>query len=238
MFSLTRLAKAGYVLGMSLVVALLLWAKSSPAQSTTGFRGSPTLPPIQIPILSGSSGVGGGVGGGFSGFGGGVGGFNFNQQITFFNLNSLLPNGGRVIGMPPPTMRLPLNNFASDPLIFGLPLLPPFLGFPSFSDSTGAPWALLLSLGLFNSGGGGLGMGGGLGGGFGGGFGGGGVGGGFGGGIGGGFGGGFGGAGGGFGGGLLGVSGSFGGFGGFSGMTGMGGFAGKGFGGFNGRNGL
>jgi hypothetical protein len=213
MFSLTRLAKTGYLLAFSLVVFLLLPAKPSPAQSpsgvTTGFRGAPPLN-ITIPIVSGGSGIGGGFGGGFVGFGGGFGGSSFSFQTTTITLPNLLPGG-----MPPPTMNLPLNNFGPTASLFGFAGFPPFLGFPSYSDSTGAPWSLVTALGLF---GGGFGLGSGFGSGFG--LGGGGFG------LGGGFGGGF-----GFGGSGFGLGGGF-------GFGGMGGFAGKGFGGFNGRNAL
>src|SRR5579871_1637001 len=86
MFSLSRLTKVGYLLGLSLVVSVLLSAKPSQAQNnnnnnnnnnknnknnvTTGYRGTPGLPTIAVPVISGSGvGGGGGVGGGFAGFG-------------------------------------------------------------------------------------------------------------------------------------------------------------------------
>ena len=238
MFSLSRLTKAGYLLSLSLAVCLLLSARPMQAQNlkvTTGYRGTPGLPTIVVPVISGSGGgVGGGVGGGFAGFGGGAGGgfggFNFNTQLVTINLGSFFPNGGRLIGMPPPTMTPMLNNFGPLATLTGFVGFPPFLGFPSLSDSTGAPWALLTAMGPFigtgggimGVGGGGLGLGGGLGGG------------GFAGAVGfGGFGGGLIAGGVGFGGGVGGglIMGGF----GFGGMVG---FAGKGFGGFNGRKAL
>jgi hypothetical protein len=219
MSSLTRLALSSYLLAFSLVVSLLLSAKPSQAQSgvTHGFRGAPPIN-VTIPVFSGSSSSAGfGLGGGFgvfggAGFGGGFSNSSFKFQTTTINLTSLYPFIG---GMPPPTMNLPLNNFGPAASLFGFAGFPPFLGFPSYSDSTGAPWSLFTAMGPFSAGGGFGGFGGGFGGG---GFGVGGVGG-FGvGGV------------GGFGGGVS----AFGGFG----LGGMGGFAGKGFGGFNGRNGL
>jgi hypothetical protein len=214
MFSLTRLAQASYLLALCSVVFLLLPAKPSQAQSPVwhGYRSSPDLS-ITIPVLSGGGGFGGGFGGSFAGFGGGFGGNSFNFQFTTLRFPAFLPTD-----MPPPTMNLPLNNFGPIGGLFGFAGFPPFLGFPSFSDSTGAPWSMLTGLGLFNFGGGFGGFGFGGFGGFGfGGFGGGGVSGFGAGGI------------GGFGGGGFGA-GAFG-----AGGFGMGGFAGKGFGGFNGR---
>jgi hypothetical protein len=231
MFSLTRFAKVSYFLAFSFVVFLLLPVRPSQAQSsgpipsgvtnrsgvTTGFRGVPPIN-ITIPVLSGSSSLSG-FGGGFVGFGGGFGGSSFNFQTITINLGSPFPPGW---GMPPPTINLPLNNFGPTASLFGFAGFPPFLGFPSYSDSTGAPWSLMTAMGLFGPGGGMTGLGGFGGGGFG-------------------FGGlsmlgGFGGGGFGFGG--LSMLGGFGGGGFGFGFGGMGGFAGKGFGGFNGRNAL
>jgi hypothetical protein len=170
MFSLTRLVKVGYLLAFALVVCLLLSAKPSQAQSHvwSGYRSAPGMN-ITIPIITGSSGFGGGFSGGFAGFGGtfggGFGGGSFNLQTATFTFPSFLPGP-----MPPPTMNLPLNNFGPAASLYGFVGFPPFLGFPSYSDSTGAPWALITALGLFNPGGGFGGFGGGFGG-FGGGFG-------------------------------------------------------------------
>jgi hypothetical protein len=232
MFSLTRLAKVSYLLAFSLVIFLLVSSKPSQAQSgfgvSGGFRSTPGLPIIAYPVLSAStSGIGGAVGGagGFAAVGGGVGGNanvsgSFSTSIQTFDLGSLFPNHGQIIGLPPPTLMLPLNNFGYLNL-FGI--FVPNL-FSLTSDSTGAPWAQLLAFNL----GGGIGIGGGVGGGGAAGLGGGGLGGGAAG-LGGGGLGGFAGGAGGFGGGVGGFNmGNFGG-------GGMGGFAGKGFGGFNGR---
>ena len=159
MSSLTRLAKCSYLLAFSLVIFLLLPGKPSQAQSgvTTGFRGAPPLS-ITIPVFSGS---GSSFGGGFGGFGlvGGFGGSSFSFQTTTIRLGSPFPVGW---GMPPPPMNLPLNNFGPSASLFGFAGFPPFLGFPSFSDSTGAPWSLFTALGPFAGGGmvGGFGVGG------------------------------------------------------------------------------
>jgi hypothetical protein len=234
MLSFPRLAKVCYLLAFALAVSLLVWPSFSQAQNrfgvSTGFRATPGLPTIAIPLPNVSGGgVGGGVGGGAAGFGGGAaggfGGINFSSQpiIMTLNLGQFFPNNGQIIGLPPPTMMPPLNNFGPITALTGFVGFPPTLGFPSFSDSTGAPWAL--GLGVLGGGGAGGGIGGGgLGGG-------GGI-------AGGGLGGGAGGLGGG---GLNGIGGGAGGFnfgqGGIGG-GGMGGFAGKGLGGFNGRKAL
>ncbi|HEY7326854.1 MAG TPA: hypothetical protein VH592_04400 [Gemmataceae bacterium] len=232
MFSVTGLSKAGYLLAFSLVVTLLVSSNPSKAQHfgvSSGFRSTPGLPIIAFPVFSAStSGFGGAVGGnggvvGFAAGGGAAGGNvsgSFNTSIQTFNLGSLFPNNGQIIGLPPPTLMPPLNNagiiltgfsfspFFINPFGFAAPFgIPPF---SLFGDSTGSPLALLTAMGLLGGGGiggGAIGLGGGLGGGF--------------------------------GGGLGGVGGGLGGFnfgvGGVTGGGGLGGFAGKGFGGFNGR---
>jgi hypothetical protein len=224
MFSITRLLKAGYLLALCLVVLLLVSSKPSQAQHlgvSGGFRSTPGLPVIAFPVFSAStSGFGGNVGGGFVGIAGGVAGGSvsgsFKTSIMTFNLGSLFPNNGRIIGLPPPTMMPPLNNagiiftgvsfspFFINSFGFATPFgIPPF---GLFDDSTGSPLALLTAMGLVGGGLGGRAMG-------------------FGGGV------------GGFGGGLAGFGGGVGGF--SFGMNsfggGVGGFAGKGLGGFNGR---
>jgi|GEM_PF-1551664 hypothetical protein len=226
MLSLARLAKAGYLLAFSLTVFLLASTKPSQAQFgapafgvSAGYRGTPGWPTIAIPIISGSASASGvGTGGGIVGItGGSVGGSvsgSFSTQIIFVNLGSFLPNGGRLIGMPPPTFTPMLSNefFAG------------FLWSPFTADSTGSPFSLLTSMSLMGGmgmGGMGMGMGGmGMGGGMMG------MGGGMMGTM--------------MGGGMSGFGmGGFG-MGGMSlmGMGGFGGFAGKGFGGFNGRKAL
>jgi len=244
MLSLPRLVKVCYLLALSLAVSLLLWPSFSHAQKgfgvSTGYRATPGLPTIAIPLPNVSgSGVGGGVGGGATGFGGsfggGFGGINFSSQplIITLNLGQFFPNNGQIIGLPGPTMMPPLNNFGPMASLFGpLGLLPIWVLPTNFSDSTGAPWALQPGLITIGGGGaGGIGGGGIAGGGIaGGGIGGGGI-----------AGGGLGGGAGGLGGGIGGIAGGVGGFnagmGGIGG-GGMGGFAGKGFGGFNGRKAL
>jgi hypothetical protein len=236
MFSLTRLLKAGYLLCFSLVVFLLVSPNPSQAQHfgvSGGFRSTPGLPVIAFPVLSASmSGFGGSVGGnggaiGFAAGGGAAGGSvsgSITTSIQTFNLGSLFPNNGQIIGLPPPTMMPPLNNAG---IIFtGVSFSPYFInlsgfatpfGIPPFGfsdDSTGSPLALLTAMGILGglgAGGGGMGLGGGLGG------------------LGGGL--------GGLGGGGLGGVGGVGGFslGQIGGGGGLGGFAGKGLGGFNGR---
>jgi hypothetical protein len=218
MFSLTRFAKAGYLLTFSLAVLLLASAKPSQAQFgapsfgvSAGYRGTPGWPTVAIPIISGSaSASGASSAGGIAGFsGGGTAGSvsgSFSTQIIYINLGSFLPNGGRIVGMPPPTVMPMLSNefFAG------------FLYSPFTSDSTGSPFSLLTSMSIV----GGMGMGGGMVGmmGMGGGM------------V-----------------GMMGMGGGMGmmGMGGFGmggmsmmGMGGFGGFAGKGFGGFNGRKAL
>jgi hypothetical protein len=221
MLLFTRCAKVGYFLAFSFAVYLLVSTNPLQAQNrfgvSTGYRATPGLPTIAyaVPNVSGA-GIGGGVGGGASGFGGGVGGgavgvaFNSTPIIQTLNLGQFFPNNGQIIGLPPPTLMLPLNNFGYLPLFGGLAFVPNI--FSPFSDSTGAPWALLTALGL----GGGLGAGGG-------GIGGGGI---------------AGGGAGGFGGGAGGFGGGQGGIGGIGGGGIAGGFAGKGMGGFNGRKAL
>lgn len=228
MLLFTRLLKVGYLLALSLAVYLLVSANPSQAQNrfgvSTGYRASPGMPTIAIalPNVSGG-GIGGAVGGGAAGFGGGVGGgaagVSFNSQpiIMTLNLGQFFPNNGQIIGLPPPTLMLPLNNFGYLPILGGLGGFIPNVLNPFTSDSTGAPWAILTALGL----GGGLGAGGGAMGG--GGLGGGGI---------------AGGGQGGFGGGMGGFGGGQGGIGGMGGGGMGGGFAGKGMGGFNGRKAL
>ena len=74
MFSAARLVKAGYVLGLSIAVFLLLW----PNESNGQFRGSMPGPQLRIrpalPPINGMMGGGmmmGGMGGGMMGMGGG-----------------------------------------------------------------------------------------------------------------------------------------------------------------------
>ncbi|HZV05835.1 MAG TPA: hypothetical protein VE999_12200, partial [Gemmataceae bacterium] len=73
MFSLTRLAKIGYVVALFAAISLLISANLSRAQ----FRGTPTIP--GMPIIGGT-----------------------------------VDQGGRIIGMPPPPMQIPLNNLNTD----------------------------------------------------------------------------------------------------------------------------
>jgi hypothetical protein len=228
MLSPPLVARLAYVSALSVSLCLLLGTARSQAQSKVwgGYRATPGLPTITVPVTSFSaSGIGGGFGGGFAGFrggfGGGFGGASVNTQLVSINLGAFLPNNGRIVSLPPPTFTPMLNNFGLFPGLLGFGLFPT-LNNLLLSDSTGSPLALITALGILGGGGFGGGLGG-LGGGI---LGGGGFGGGFGA-LGGGLlgGGGFG--GGGFGLGALG--------GGFAGLGG-GGFAGKGFGGFNGRS--
>jgi hypothetical protein len=152
MFSLTRLVQIGYVLGLVLMLCLLLLPNSSQAQLgfqqigpakfgvSTGFRATPGLPTIVIPVINASvSGFGGSVGGngGAIGLGGGAGASggsvagSISTSLVSIDLGSFFPNNGQIIGLPPPTLMPPLNNY--------------------FYDSTTAPWAMILSM---NSGGG------------------------------------------------------------------------------------
>lgn len=233
MFSFTRLAQGCCFLALAFAVYLLVSANPLPPQITigptappaltvtTGFRGTSSLPTINVPIPSFSNGGFGAVGGGGVLGVGGVGGSgnvsgSLSTQILTVNLGSFFPNNGRLVGLPPPTMAAMLNNLFIANNVF---LFSPFT-----SDTTGAPWSLLFAGGLGVGAGGGGGVTGGVGGVTGGAVGVGGLGGGvtgFGGGVTG-----FGGAAGGFGQGGLGggIAGGF-----------SGGFAGKGFGGFNGR---
>lgn len=151
MSSLSRLVPIGYVLGLVLLLSLMLLPKSSQAQLgvqsigsqpfgvSSGFRSTPGLPVIVIPVLSAStSGFGGSVGGngGILGAGGGAGASggsvsgSIGTTLVTIDLGSFFPNNGQIIGLPPPTLMPPLNN-----LLYG-----PFLG-----DSTGSPFALLLT---------------------------------------------------------------------------------------------
>jgi hypothetical protein len=208
MFSLTRLAKIGYLLIFTLVVFLLVSAKPSPAQFgapafgvSAGFRGTPGLPTIAVPIISGSgsASAGGSAGGAFGLTGGSVGGSvsgSFSTQIIYINFGAFFPNNGRIIGPPMPTMMPMLNNMFFAGFLFN----------PFTADTTGAPWSMLLAMNM----GGGVAPTGtiipsGMAGGF---------------------------------AGIAGGIGGFGAGGIMGGFGGMGGFAGKGFGGFNGRKGL
>jgi hypothetical protein len=137
---LSRLVQMGYVLGLSLVLTLLLkptWLQAQfgapPFSVSAGYRGSPGFPTVAIPVISGSgsaSGASGGIVGGAGGSGSVSG--SFTTQIIYINIGSFLPNGGRLIGLPPPTFMPPLNN--------------------QFYDTTGAPWA---TTGAMSMGGGG-----------------------------------------------------------------------------------
>jgi hypothetical protein len=86
MFSPTRVAKCGYVLGLAVAVALLVRPSVSEGQQ---FRGSMPPPPLRLPLsnqltdstggfgltsFAGGFGIQGGFGGGIQGFGGGFGG--------------------------------------------------------------------------------------------------------------------------------------------------------------------
>jgi hypothetical protein len=149
--SLVRLVQIGYALALVLIVSLLVLPNASQAQVgngfgvSTGWRATPALPVLAYPVISASTG---GIGGNVGGIGGigGVGGGNtnvsgsFSTSIQTFDLGSLFPNHGQIIGLPPPTFMPPLNN--------------------QFYDSTAAPWAQLLAFNL----GGGIGIGGGVGG--------------------------------------------------------------------------
>jgi hypothetical protein len=77
MFSFPRMAKAGYILGLSVVVCLLLWPSLSKGQ----FRNNHMPPPPVMPQLdnrlsdsTGGFGLGLGFSGGMVGIGGGIGG--------------------------------------------------------------------------------------------------------------------------------------------------------------------
>lgn len=150
-FSLTRLSLIGYGIGLALVLGLLLVPNSSQAQKgfgvSTGYRATPALPTIAIPVLQFNNGGFGAAGGsGVVGVGGSGGSSSVSgsvtTQIMTVNLGQFFPNNGQTIGLPPPTMNTMLNNY--------------------MSDSTGALWSLLL-VGSGGGGGGGVG-GGGLGG--------------------------------------------------------------------------
>jgi hypothetical protein len=168
MSSITRLVQIGYVLAFVFLLSLLLLPKASQAQVgfqsiggpnnfgiSTGYRATPALPVIVIPVLNAStSGFGGAVGGNGGGLGGGVGGGavggsvsgSISTSLVSIDLGSFFPNHGQIIGLPPPTFQFPLSNFYQGLFV---------------SDSTGSPFAQILAL---NSGGG-VGIGGGVGGG-------------------------------------------------------------------------
>lgn len=139
MFSLTRFAKAGYLLSFCIAVYLLVSPELSQAQFGTsgGFRGTPALPTIAIPTFSGS-GSSSGSGGSITGFAGGSGSSSgsFSTQINYINLNGFFPNGGRILQLPPPTFMPELTN--------------------ALSDTTGSPFAMIAALSM----GGGIGIGG------------------------------------------------------------------------------
>lgn len=117
MSSLSRLVRIGYVLGLSLALALLLWPALSQAQFgvSTGYRSTPALPTIAIPIVSGS-GSSSGSGSGVFGAGGGSGSASgsFTTQIIHIPLGEFIGNNGQIVGMPPPTFQPPLNNLLSN----------------------------------------------------------------------------------------------------------------------------
>jgi hypothetical protein len=145
MFSLSCMARTVYVVVLSFALCLLLGPPRSQAQFgapafgvSSGFRGTPALPTIAIPLISGSgSASGAGIGGIRGGIGGGSVSGSFTTQIIYINPGAFLPNNGRLIGPPMPTFMPPLNNLNY--------------------DSTGSPIALLTGMGM---GGGGMGMGG------------------------------------------------------------------------------
>jgi hypothetical protein len=155
MFSLSCIVRTVYVAALSFALCLLLGPTRSQAQFgapafgvSSGYRGTPALPTIAIPVLSGSGAASGvGFGGGFrGGIGGGSVSGSFSTQIIYVNLGSFLPNNGRIIGPPMPTFQPMLNN-----LFFAGVLFSPFT-----SDSTGSPFSLLTSMSIM----GGMGMGG------------------------------------------------------------------------------
>src|SRR5579875_1024962 len=138
MSSLSRLVQIGYVFGWSFVLVLLLGPSLSQAQFgvSSGYRATPGLPTIAVPVFSGSASASGAVGGILGGGGSsGSASASFSTQIIYINLGSFFPNNGQLVGLPMPTLTPMLNNW--------------------LTDSTGAPWALM---GVMSMGGGGMGL--------------------------------------------------------------------------------
>ncbi len=147
--SLSRLVQIGYVCGLAFVLSLLLgptWVQAQfgapPFGVSAGFRGTPGWPTIAVPIISGSgTASAGSSAGGALGLTGGSAGASvsgsFTTQFIYINIGTFLPNNGRIIGPPMPTL-MPMTTNA-------------------LSDTTGAPWAMFAARGMM---GGGLGIGG------------------------------------------------------------------------------
>ncbi len=157
MFSLSCLVRVAYVFTLSVALMLLLGPEYSQAQFgvSGGYRGTPPLPTLAFPIISSGSGSAGGSGRGIIGGGGsGFASSSFTTQIITINPSDFIPNGGRILSLPPPTMMPMLNNLFYANFLFS----------PFTSDSSTAPWGALLALNA----GGGLGISGMVGGGFGG----------------------------------------------------------------------